>query len=263
MIEFTKMQGAGNDYVYIDTFHGAPENLPALAKRVSVRHFGIGSDGLIVIGPGSDGGDFRMDIYNPDGSRAEMCGNGLRCAAKYVYDKGMTQKTVLTFDTLAGPRQATLLVEDGKVAGVTADMGVPQMLDMVPSVDAGPGKFLAAVSMGNPHAVFLTEDVDAVPLRELGPLLERDPAFPHRTNVEFVEPFGPSAVRMRVWERGTGETLACGTGACAVYAALRAAGMLKGFGEMQLPGGVLYADYDERGHILLTGPAVTVFEGRV
>ena len=259
-MKFVKMQGCGNDYVFTDTLTGPARDWAALAVGISDRHFGVGSDGIIVIGPGETG-DFRMDIWNADGSRAEMCGNGIRCCAKYVYDRGLTEKTELVFDTLAGPRPVRLTVENGTVRQVTVDMGKPELLETVPQQETDAGKFLRAVSMGNPHAVFLCEDPDAVPLERIGPLLERDASFPERVNVEFVCVTGPEQFRMRVWERGSGETLACGTGACASFAALRAAGLLGDRAEAILRGGSLQLAMQADGHVAMTGPAVTVFVG--
>ena len=254
------MQGAGNDYVFTDTLTGPARDWASLATKLSDRHFGIGSDGLIVIGPGETG-DFRMDIWNADGSRAEMCGNGIRCCAKYVYDRGMTEKTELVFDTLAGPYPVRLHVEDGKVQTVTVDMGVPRLSDTRPKTPTDAGSFLSAVDMGNPHAVFLCGDTEALPLETVGPALERDPAYPNRTNVEFVTVTGETTFRMRVWERGSGETLACGTGACASFAALHSAGLVGSEAEAQLRGGVLKLEMRSDGHICMSGPAVTVFSG--
>ena len=254
------MQGAGNDYVFTDTLTGPTRDWAGLAVRISDRHFGIGSDGLIVIGPG-ERGDFRMDIWNADGSRAEMCGNGIRCCAKYVYDKGLTEKTELVFDTLAGLRPVRLHVAEGKVRAVTVDMGVPVLTGECPAQTNCAGRFLGAVSMGNPHTVFLCDDPDAVALETVGPLFERDAAFPNRTNVEFVSVSDAAGFRMRVWERGSGETLACGTGACASFAALNHAGLLGNRAEAVLRGGTLRLELMPDGHIAMTGSAETVYSG--
>lgn len=259
-MRFTKMQGLGNDYIYVNCLEGFPKNLPALARAVSDRHFGVGSDGLIAIGPGRMG-DFAMEMFNADGSRGEMCGNGIRCVGKYVYDKRLTDKTRLTIDTGAGPRQLTLRVENGRVAAVTVDMGGAFLFpDLSISLD-GEDYTGSPVSVGNPHFVIFCSDPEAVALAEIGPRLERHPLFPGRTNVEFVSA-GEEGLTMRVWERGSGETLACGTGACAGFAAARVKGLCGNTVKVRLRGGVLDLELDERtGHTHMTGPAVTVFEG--
>lgn len=259
-MDFVKMQGLGNDYVFTDTLTGPERDWAALAPRISDRHFGAGSDGIIVIGPGETG-DFRMDIWNADGSCAEMCGNGLRCCAKYVYERGLTEKTALVFDTLAGPRSVSLHVENGRVNRVTASMGRPVFSGISPRNGTEAGEFLHAVSMGNPHAVFLCADPERVALDSVGPMLEHDPAFPDRSNVEFVSVSDRSHFRMRVWERGSGETLACGTGACASFAALLRAGLLDEAAEAELRGGNLSLRLRPDGEIEMTGPAETVYTG--
>ncbi len=274
MIKFTKMQGAGNDYVYIDTLSGDVPDLPALAVRVSERHFGIGADGLIVIGP-SDRADFRMDIYNADGSRAEMCGNGIRCAGKYVRDKGLTNQDRVSFDTLAGVKYLDLHLENGVVCSATVDMGVPKFRpsDIPANVEDGEtttvelrfgGQVYSAfcVSMGNPHAVIFTENIDSLDLETIGPVFEHAAVFPKRANIEFIEVLGPKLLKMRVWERGSGETMACGTGSCASVAAAYKLGLAERRAVVRLRGGeldILWADKDN--HIYMTGPAETVFEG--
>lgn len=260
-MRFTKMQGLGNDYVYLDCTKEAPEDLPALAVKVSDRHFGIGSDGLICI-RASQTGDFRMQMFNADGSEGEMCGNGIRCVGKFVYDKGLTQKTELTIETLAGLKRLWLQVEDGKVARVTVDMGVPVPEEAITlSVDGGDYD-LQKVSMGNPHAVTFVESVEELDLSRKGPLFEHHSAFPNRVNTEFVQVIDSTHLKMRVWERGSGETLACGTGSCATLVAAVLTGKAEREATIHLLGGDLLVRWDEDdGHVYMTGPAVTVFEG--
>lgn len=262
MMEFTKMQGCGNDYVYIDTLTKTVDDPADLSIKVSNRNFGIGSDGLIIIGA-SDKADFRMDIYNSDGSRAEMCGNGIRCAAKYVYDKGFTAKTELNFETLAGIRKLKVHAEDGAVESVTVDMGIPDISPDELTIDTGKGVFrMLRVSMGNPHAVIFCSDTESVEIEEVGTLIENNPAFPNRTNTEFVEVEAPGVLKMRVWERGSGETLACGTGACASAVAAAYKGLAGRKATVKLKGGELDILWDaENDHVYMTGPAETVFEG--
>ena len=275
-MKFTKMHGCGNDYVYINCMQEQIENAAELAIQVSDRHFGIGSDGLILICP-SDKADFRMRMYNADGSEAQMCGNGIRCVGKYVYDHGLTKETSITVETLAGIKYLTLLVEAGKVAKVTVDMGspiteaaqIPVVAENSPVVAEpflvqGKEYLLTCVSMGNPHAVLFVEDTDAIEIEKIGPCFENQERFPERTNTEFIQIVDRTRMRMRVWERGSGETLACGTWACAsVYAAI-----LNGKTEdevtVELLGGELQIRYDREQHkIFMTGPAVTVFEGEM
>lgn len=260
-MHFTKMQGLGNDYVYLDGTGGWPEDLPGLARRMSDRHFGVGSDGLICVGP-SERADFRMRMFNADGSEGEMCGNGIRCVGKFVYDRGLTRKTALRIETGAGVREIFLHLKSGGVTAVTADMGVPevgQTQDL--TVPAGTYR-VTPVSMGNPHAVTFVEDPDQLDLAEIGPQVERHPSFPNRTNAEFASVLGPDRLRMRVWERGSGETMACGTGACAVLAAAVRAGLCGREARVELRGGALRLSWDAgSGHLFLTGPAVTVFHG--
>lgn len=276
MLEFLKMHGIGNDYVYIDTLDRDVKDLPSLAVRVSERHFGVGSDGLIVIGA-SEKADFRMDIYNADGSRAEMCGNGVRCAGKYVYDKGLTGKSRLSFDTLAGIKYLDLTVVDGKVSLVTVDMGQPELEpEKIPvkaqgrqfvrvDVETSFGRFDAiCVSMGNPHAVIFGGDPDHIDVAAIGREIENSPLFPKRTNVEFAQVIDGGHLKMRVWERGSGETLACGTGACATVVAAVLTGQADRDAEVSLRGGQLLIKWDENdGRVYMTGPAETVFEGKL
>ena len=262
-MRFTKMQGLGNDYVYLDCTREIPADLPGLARRVSDRHFGIGSDGLICICP-SDRADFRMRMYNADGSESEMCGNGIRCVGKFVHDKGLTDQTQVTVETLAGIKTLELHVQDGAVRSVTVDMGAPVWEEERVLSIQGREYTVLPVSMGNPHAVLYVEDTAALDLPALGPDFEHHPSFPNRTNTEFVEVLGPAHLKMRVWERGSGETMACGTGACAVLAASALTGRSGREADVDLLGGRLHIRWDEKsGHIFMTGPAVTVFEGEL
>ncbi len=274
MIKFTKMQGLGNDYVYMDAIHQKIENESSLAQFVSNRHFGIGSDGLILICK-SDIADFKMRMFNSDGSEAEMCGNGIRCVGKFVYDKGLTDKTTVTIETLAGIKTLELNTKDGKVETVKVDMGepilnpkeIPVISDEEPvknlMLEAGGRKFkFTCVSMGNPHAITEVEDTEKFDVEKYGKVLEVDKAFPNKTNVEFVQIVDKNHVKMRVWERGAGETLACGTGACATAVACYLNGKTDRNVEVELLGGKLYIEWnEENNHIYMTGPAVTVFEG--
>ena len=274
MIKFTKMQGLGNDYVYIDAINQKIENMSYLAKFVSDRHFGIGSDGLILICK-SDIADFKMRMFNSDGSEAEMCGNGIRCVGKFVYDKGLTNKTTLTIETLAGIKTLKLNTKEGKVETVRVDMGEP-ILDpeKIPVISKeNPVKNLllkaedkefkfTCVSMGNPHAITEVENTEKFDVEKYGKILEIDKAFPNKTNVEFIQILDKEHIKMRVWERGAGETLACGTGACATAVACYLNGKTNRKVEIELLGGILYIEWNEKdNHIYMTGPAVTVFEG--
>lgn len=274
-VAFTKMHGAGNDYIYIDATREVPEAPEALAQAVSDRHFGVGSDGLVLIMK-SDKADFRMRMFNADGSEAEMCGNATRCIGKYVYDKGLTYKTELTLETRAGIKYLTLHVSDGEVESVTVDMGEPILTPAdVPAASADPevkisekericGKEYAitAVSMGNPHAVIFVDEVtDRLVLGE-GSAIESAPIFPKKTNVEFARIIDRNNIEMRVWERGTGETLACGTGACATAVAAVLNGMTDRDVNLHLLGGSLHIKWDtETGHVLMTGPAAFICDG--
>ena len=274
MIKFTKMQGLGNDYVYMDAIHQKIENESSLAQFVSNRHFGIGSDGLILICK-SDVADFKMRMFNSDGSEAEMCGNGIRCVGKFVYDKGLTDKTTVTIETLAGIKTLELNTKDGKVETVKVDMGepilnpkeIPVISDEEPvknlMLEAEGRKFkFTCVSMGNPHAITEVEDTEKFDVEKYGKVLEVDKAFPNKTNVEFIQIVDKNHVKMRVWERGAGETLACGTGACATAVACYLNGKTDRNVEVELLGGKLYIEWnEENNHIFMTGPAVTVFEG--
>lgn len=279
-MRFTKMHGAGNDYVYLDCFsQPPPERLRDLAWRMSDRHFGVGSDGLILILP-SQVADARMQMFNADGSEAEMCGNGIRCLAKYVYDHGLVRESTLTIETGAGILSLDLEVEDGLVRRVRVDMGEPILAPQrVPTTLAGNtaapagavvdapldigGRQLAVtcVSMGNPHCVTFVDRLSDDWVLRIGPLLEMSPHFPRRVNAEFVEVLSPEEVRMRVWERGSGETLACGTGATAVCVAGALTGRTGRKILAHLPGGDLELHWADDNHVHMTGPAVEVFSG--
>ena len=275
-MKFTKMQGLGNDYVYVICFKETIENPPEMAKKVSNRNFGIGSDGLIMINP-SDVADFEMEMYNADGSRSEMCGNGIRCVGKYVYDYGLTEKEHISVETLAGIKYLDLTVEDGKVKLVKVDMGSPELVpENIPIVADGNRVIdepinvngteyrMTGVSMGNPHAVVYVEDVKGLDIETIGPAFENHERFPNRVNTEFVKVLDRNTVEMRVWERGSGETMACGTGACAVAVAC----ILNGFTEdkvtVKLLGGDLQIEWDkEADKIYMTGPAEVSFDGEI
>jgi diaminopimelate epimerase len=275
-MKFTKMQGAGNDYVYIYGLGDTTRDLPELARRLSNRNFGVGSDGLILIDPaGKEGADFRMRMFNADGSASAMCGNGIRCVGKYVFDKGHTSATDVAIATDAGVKYLTLYPEGGRVKRVRVDMGLPglapseipvnlageRVVDYPFAVNDCETVRITCVSMGNPHAVMFVPDVSDIPLERLGPEIEFHPIFPERTNVEFVEVVSPSHLKMRVWERGTGETLACGTGACASLVAAVLNGKAERRATLELLGGDLSIEWAEDGHVYMTGPAETVFEG--
>ena len=270
------MQGIGNDYVYVNCLEESVENPASLARMVSDRHFGIGSDGLILIRP-SVQADFFMEMFNADGTRSAMCGNGIRCVGKYVYDHGLTNKEKITGNTLAGVKRLALRAVGGSVQSVTVDMGAP-VLDpaLIPvNVDASPvvaepievagQRFeMTCVSMGNPHAVVFVKDTAGFPVEEVGRPFEFHPAFPERVNAEFVQVLGRDEVNMRVWERGTGETLACGTGACATAVACALNGLTDDEVTVHLLGGDLRIRWDrERNRVFMTGPAATVFEGQM
>lgn len=280
-MRFTKMHGCGNDYVYINGFSEMvpQERKPELARFLSDRHFGVGGDGVIFINPGGEA-DFEMEMYNADGSRAEMCGNGIRCVAKYVYDKGLTDKTHISIVSAGQIKYLELTVEGdapGKVSQVRVDMGRPvfapdlipvlaegeQVVDEMISVGGVP-YHMTCVSMGNPHAVIFSEKAAELDLETIGPLFENHERFPRRTNTEFVEVLNRSTVFMRVWERGAGETLACGTGCCAVAAACVLNGLTDNRITVKLLGGELLIEWDRsRDTIYMTGPAATVFEGEI
>lgn len=275
-MKFTKMNGCGNDYVYINGFVEKVENPKELAKKVSDRHSGIGSDGLILIVP-SDKADFCMRMFNADGSEGEMCGNGIRCVAKYVYDHKMTDKTEISVETKAGIKYLDLTVEDEKVTKVKVDMGEPilepkkipvrsekKRVVNEPIAVAEKTWNMTCVSMGNPHAVVFVEDTGSLEIEKYGPLFENHELFPNRTNTEFVQVLNRNEINMRVWERGSGETLACGTGTCASVVAC----ILNGYTDekvlVHLLGGDLEIEYEKTtNHVFMTGPAETVFEGEL
>ncbi len=274
-MKFTKMHGAGNDYVYINCFTQSVDDPSQLAKLVSDRHFGIGSDGLILIMPSAEA-DVRMRMFNADGSEAEMCGNGIRCVAKYAFDHGLVNKLEITVETGNGVLPLAMVTgRDGRVEKVTVNMGVPglqrQDLPMTggpeeqvvaqPLIIAGREFLITCVSMGNPHVVVYIDDVENFPVCEYGPLLENHPLFPRRTNVEFVQVVSPSEVIQRTWERGAGETLACGTGASAVTVAGVLTGKTQARIVNHLRGGDLELEWLEDGPVMMTGPAVEVFSG--
>lgn len=274
-MKFTKMQGLGNDYVYVNCFREKIADPSRLAVKISDRHFGVGSDGLILINP-SDKADFEMEMYNADGSRGEMCGNGIRCVAKYVYDYGLTDQTSISVETLGGIKYLDLTVKDGKAVLVKVDMGKPELSpEKIPVVSAGEKVVdepidvdgqnyrMTCVSMGNPHAVVYVDcDVRDLPLEEIGPKFENHERFPNRVNTEFVRVLDRRTVEMRVWERGSGETLACGTGACAVAVSCVLNGLTEDEVTVKLLGGDLQIKWDrEKDTVFMTGPAEVVFDG--
>lgn len=274
-MRFTKMEGIGNDYVYINGFEERVENPSELSVRMSRQHFGCGSDGLILILP-SDRADFCMQMYNNDGSYSEMCGNGIRCVAKYCHDRGLTDKTEFTIESGGQIKAMRLnLAPDGTTESVRVDMGVPELDgERIPSAAKGcpvtnhpleaNGHAYEAVlvNMGNPHAVVFVDDPDTAPVTTDGPLLECHPDFPKKANIEFVQVLDDAHARMRVWERGTGETLACGTGACAAAVACALTGRCGRQLSMELPGGELQIEWNEAdGHVYMTGPATFVYDG--
>ena len=274
-MKLTKRQGIGNEYGDVNCLQETIENPSELAKKISDRHYGVGSDGLIMINP-SDKADFEMEMYNADGSRGEMCGNGIRCVAKYVYDYGLTDKTSISVETLAGIKYLDLTVEDGKVVLVKVDMGKPmlrpeevpvvsekeEVIDEPITVD-GQEYRMTCVSMGNPHAVvFIDQDVKEFPLETVGVKFENHERFPKRVNTEFVNVLDRHTAQMRVWERGSGETLACGTGACAVAVACALNGLTEDEVTVKLLGGDLQIKWDrEKNTVYMTGPAEVVFDG--
>lgn len=273
-MKFTKMHGLGNDYVYVNCFEEKIDNPPAVARFVSDRHFGIGSDGLIMINP-SKTADFEMEMYNADGSRGEMCGNGIRCVAKYVYDYGLTDKTQISVETLGGIKYLDLTVEDGKVSLVKVDMGKPELeADLIPIISEreqvidepievdGKEYHMTGVSMGNPHTVIYVDDVKGLDLEKIGPKFENHERFPKRINTEFVHCIDRQTLEMRVWERGSGETLACGTGACAVAVSSILNNLTDTQVTVKLLGGDLQIEWDrEKDRVFMTGPATVVFDG--
>lgn len=277
-MQFTKMHGAGNDYIYVNCFKETVENPAETAIRVSDRHFGIGADGLVLICP-SDKADFFMDIYNADGSRAKMCGNATRCVAKYVYDNKMTDRDEITLETLSGIKVIKMMVKDGKAVSARVNMGAP-ILEGAKIPTKFDGKTVVSqkltiedkdyavtcVSMGNPHCIVYTkEDVRALDLPRIGPDFENHPMFPDRINTEFIRVVSETELDMRVWERGSGETLACGTGACAAVVASVLNGYCKRGSDVKvnLLGGTLFINWSENGEVYMTGPAETVCTGTI
>lgn len=279
-MKFTKMHGIGNDYVYVNCLEETVDSPEETARLVSDRHFGIGSDGLILIkGASSKEADFEMEMYNADGSRGNMCGNGIRCVAKYVYDHGLTKKTKVLIDTRSGVKELTLTVENDKVSLVRVNMGKPEFAaKKIPVISdsnsdevirqriqvAGSEYEMTCVSMGNPHCVVFLDDLNALNMEKTGPAFENQSCFPDRINTEFVEVLDRHTLKMRVWERGSGETLACGTGACATAAAAIRNGLVDDTVTVRLLGGELLIEWEkESGDIYMTGPATEVFEGEI
>lgn len=275
-MKFTKMQGIGNDYVYVNCFQETVKNPSQVAQFVSDRHFGIGSDGLIMICP-SEVADCKMVMYNADGTQSQMCGNGVRCVGKYIHDKGLTDKEIVTVETLGGIKALELHLKDGLVDTITVDMGEPELVpEKIPvKTDAaifkeqpvevlGKTYLITAVSMGNPHGITFVENTTDLDLEAIGPLFEHHPLFPERTNTEFIQVVDDHTLKMRVWERGAGETLACGTGACASLVAAVLTGRTGREATLQLLGGDLFIRWDEAtNHVFMTGPAAFVFDGEI
>lgn len=273
-MKFTKMHGIGNDYIYINCFEERIDDPGALALKLSDRHFGVGSDGLICIRP-SEIADFRMDMYNSDGTFGGMCGNGIRCVGKYVYDRGMTDREVITVEADGKIKTLRLEVSDGVVSMITVDMGEPMLRPRDIPVLGGGENFVAqsvnvlgrdydvtCVNVGNTHAVVYMDDISDFDIERIGTAFENHEIFPEKTNVEFVQPVDRNTLKMRVWERGSGETLACGTGACAVLVASVLNGISEREATIKLRGGDLEIRWDkDNGHVYMTGPAEFVFEG--
>lgn len=274
---FTKMHGTGNDYIYFNCMTSGFPDPEEFSVRLSDRHKGIGGDGIVMILP-SDKADFKMRIFNADGSEAKMCGNASRCIGKYVYEKRLTDKSVITLETLSGIKTIYLELKDGKVVSVSVNMGKPAfetaaipaiwdkpVIKLEKIIIGGTEYTVTCLSMGNPHCVVFTEGIDELPLEKIGPLFENNSAFPERINTEFISKTGDGILRMRVWERGSGETLACGTGACAAYAAAADCGLIDGNESalIKLNGGELKIEYLADKSILMTGPAEKVFEGKI
>ena len=274
-MKFTKMHGIGNDYIYVNAFEEQVEDPSALAIAISDRHFGVGGDGLVLICP-SDIADFRMRMFNADGSEGDMCGNASRCVAKYVYDRGLTAKTTVTLETPSGVKTLMMTVKDGRVESVRVDMGVPKLrceevpcllgegaVKMTPITVLGRTFKITPVCTGNPHGVIVLEEpVEEFELAKYGHALECHPAFPKKANIEFVNVLSNDRLRMRVWERGSGITLACGTGSCAALVACHENGLCARRATVVLDGGELVDEWDEEtGHVFMTGPAAFVFDG--
>ena len=279
MLNFTKMTGLGNDYIYVDCTDGTKlKNIPEMAKKLSDRHLGIGADGLILIDKSDNKqSDFKMRIFNSDGSEAEMCGNGIRCVAKYIHDHNLSNNDKIAIETLAGIKKVKILENDEVECNeAIVDMGEPIFQDKnIPynvyepfnkdldiNVEGEKMRF-TVVSMGNPHAVTFVEDLDDLQIEMCGPIIENNPIFPNRTNVEFVQIIDKNNIRVRVWERGVGETLACGTGACAAVVASGLNGYTDEIVNVSLPGGKLKIEWGKDNHIYMQGPATTVFEGKL
>lgn len=275
-MKFTKMHGIGNDYIYVNCIEQCIENPSQVAKIVSNRHFGIGSDGLVLILP-SEKAEFRMRMFNADGSEAEMCGNAIRCVGKYVYDNALTDKTTISIETLAGIKILKMTVEEGKVSLIRVDMGEPILVPEKIPVLSKKENFISepvdvddkiytvtCVSMGNPHAVIYVDNVDDFRLMEIGPKMEIHKLFPRKINAEFVQILDRNTLKMRVWERGAGETLACGTGACAVLVASVLNNLSERKSTVKLLGGDLLIEWNaEDNHVYMTGPATKVFDGEI
>ena len=276
-MKFTKMHGIGNDYIYVNCMDGMDFDPEQTSIALSDRHFGVGSDGMILICP-SDKADFRMRMFNADGSEGKMCGNGIRCFAKYVYCKGLTDKTVIPIETLAGIKTAWLILDGQEVVSIRVDMGSPVLApSLIPvefagermvneAIEVGGREWnVTAVSMGNPHCVTYVDDVDSLELERIGPMFEKHPMFPERVNTEFVRKIDDSTVQMRVWERGSGETWACGTGACAVAVASILNGVVSSDSvTVKLRGGDLLIEWNRCDNtVYMTGPATFVYEGEV
>lgn len=275
VVRFTKMHGAGNDYIYVDTQRYPIEHPETLAIKWSAPHTGIGSDGLVLIGS-SEKGDFSMRIFNADGSEAKMCGNASRCIGKYLYEHGLTHKQEIRLDTLSGIKILQLHVKDGSVNSVTVDMGIPadepvdydeqgaKPMKERPIVAGGKQWIGTTVSMGNPHLVIFVEDLNEIDIEDAGPKLENHPLFPGRINVEFAQILEDGKIRMRVWERGSGITQACGTGACATAVAACITGRCGTKSDIIMDGGTLTIEWNqETRHVLMTGEATQVFEGEI
>lgn len=274
-LKFTKMQGLGNDYIYLNyTKEKEPDNIKEITKKISNRHFGIGSDGVILISK-SKTADFKMKMYNADGSEAQMCGNGIRCVGKYVYDKGLTKQSQITIETLAGTKQLELQIQNQKVEKVKVDMGEPVLEPENIPVKASKNTNIllqsqdkefnfTCVSMGNPHAITIVEHLENFEIEKYGKNLENHPIFPERANIEFIQIINKNKIKMRVWERGSGETLACGTGACAVVVACCQNQLTHNQVEVELLGGCLQIEWDKKNnHVYMIGPAKTIFEGEI
>lgn len=273
-IKFTKMQAYGNDYVYVDAVHQKIDDPSDLAKKVSDRHFGIGSDGLVMICP-SDKGEYRMRMFNPDGTEGEMCGNALRSMSKFIYHYGMTDKTHFEIETLGGMQRIWLQVENGEVVNITADIGEPRLDTKIIPVNTDAPEFIdekvhvidrdfniTAVSWGNPHCVMFIDDTDSFDVAKYGPVIEhKTELFPNKTNVTFAQLVSRDYIKIREWERGTGETIGCGTGCCTAVTAAVLLGLTDRKVSVEQIGGILNVEWKENGHVFMTGPSHIVYEG--